>query len=82
MKKNKWFIMAALFGLILSVSFLVTSCKLFEELLKGGCSGVNCSNADFSGCSSGIGSGCSSGMSGMNCSGLGSGMNCSGMSCK
>jgi len=91
MKRNKWFIIAALVGLVLSVGFLVTSCQLLEELLGGGCKGGNCnsssmssgcSGADFSGCSSGIGSGCSSGMSGMNCSGLGSGMNCSGASCR
>jgi len=78
MKRKKWFVFAALVGLVMSVGFLVTSCKLLEELLKGGCSGANCSSADFSGCSSGLSSGCS----GMNCSGLGSGMNCSGMSCK
>jgi len=54
MKKNKWFILAALIGLVLSVGFVFTGCAILEAMLEGGCK-----NADFS-------SGCNS--SSMNCS--------------
>jgi len=69
MKKNKWFILAAMIGLIMSVGFLVTSCELLEEIFS--CSGSSCSSADLSrGCSSADYSSCGRGLSGMNCSGV------------
>jgi len=41
MKRKKWFVMAALIGLVLSAGFLVVSCSL-DKLLRG-CGGMNCS---------------------------------------
>jgi len=62
MKKNKWFIMAALVGLVLSVSFVVVGCSLFTKRdCTKSCSGMNCSGADFSGACNGLN------LSGMKC---------------
>jgi len=51
MKMKKWFILAALIGLLLSVSFVI----------------IGCTDSDVKGClSSGINSSCSSGCNSMN----------------
>ena len=47
MKKNKWFILAALIGLILSVCFILVGCG------SGGCDLGSCQ-----GCGSGMNIGC------------------------
>jgi len=51
MKKNKWFILAALLGLILSLCFMLVGCSLFENCNGSGCSSssMNCSGMDCSG---------------------------------
>ncbi|MCL2251440.1 MAG: hypothetical protein FWC12_05930 [Treponema sp.] len=57
MKKNKWFVMAALFGLLLSVCFILVGCDLLNNCnCSGGCknmdlSGMDCSGMDLSGMS-------------------------------
>ena len=50
MKRKKWFIMAALIGLALSVGFLVVSCSI-EDIIKSGCKGMSCSPGSIN-CSS------------------------------
>jgi len=56
MKKNKWFVLAALLGLIMSLCFMLVGCSLFENCSSSSgssmnCSGMSCSGMNFSGMS-------------------------------
>ena len=47
MKKNKWFVLAALIGLLLSVSFVVVGCGNVQDWGKGCDPDPDLWNCDF-----------------------------------